>query len=136
MEEKITLREWIGRFDAGEFDTPDVDTQIDAGWYDWFCRDTSLARKTQVLGKKVKQIAASDRFNRDRVYVFFKNNCPMAGSLYDDFRICDLESGDVLFTVIPRSGSGKAEVWGRENNFAEPLVSGTWWNVKEFFGVK
>jgi hypothetical protein len=42
----------------------------------------------------------------------------MNGPLYDDFRICDRETGDVIWSVTPKSGhSGKAEVWGRQNDF-------------------
>jgi hypothetical protein len=48
-----------------------------------------------------------------------------------------METGNVIFTIVPRCAhSGKAEVWGRENNFNEPLVQGTWRDVKTFFGMK
>ena len=89
--------------------------------------------------KKVKQIALSKKFNLTETYVFFKNNCPMVGRLYDDFRICDLVSGDVLYTVVPRSGfekdEGRAQVYGRENDFQEPLVDGRWSDILVFFNV-
>lgn len=125
------------RFLRGDFDLNDRKTQIEAGWYDWFCRDTSLAAKTQNLGKKVLRVMKSSKIDIEKNYVFFKNNCPMRGSLYDDFRICDMETGNVIYTVVPRcTHSGKAEVWGRENNFQEPLVAGSWKDVKAFFGVK
>jgi hypothetical protein len=125
------------RFLRGDFDLNDRKTQIEAGWYDWFCRDTSLAAKTQNLGKKVLRVMKSSKIDAEKNYVFFKNNCPMVGSLYDDFRICDVKTGNVIYTVVPRcTHSGKAEVWGRENNFKEPLVSGSWKDVKAFFGVK
>jgi len=127
------------KFLSGDFDFPDVKTQIGAGWYDWFCRDTSLRGKTQKLGKKVLQLMKSDKIDAEANYVFFKNNCPMAGSLYDDFRICCSETGDVIYTVIPSCGhdssKGQAQVWGRENNFDGPLVEGNWKTVKQFFGA-
>ena len=125
------------RFLRGDFDLNDRKTQIEAGWYDWFCRDTSLAAKTQNLGKKVLRVMKSSKIDVEKNYVFFKNNCPGVGGLYDDFRICDMETGNVIYTVVPRcTHSGKAEVWGRENNFQEPLVAGSWKDVKAFFGVK
>lgn len=106
-------------------------------WYDWFCRESSLENKGKKLLQKLRTIADSKKFDNDKTYVFFKNNCPCIGSLYDDFRICDIETGDVLYTVIPASGhkcnKGKAEVWGRENDFAEPIIEGTWREVKSWF---
>lgn len=133
------IKEWIKRFQAGEFNNPSTDVQCSAGWYDWFCRETSLVNKTKTLGRKVLQISKSKKVDTEKNYVFFKNNCPMIGSLYDDFRICDIETGDVIYTITPRSGhrvnNNRAEVWGRENDFKEPLVTGTWKDVKEFFKV-
>lgn len=132
----ITVREFIEKFDKGEFDDPSVITQIDAGWYDWFCKDSSLVRKTQVLGKKVKQLAKSSKIDLDNYYVFFKNNCPLVWGLYDSFSFCNMETGDVIYYIAPRySGNGKAQVFGRSNDFDTPLVEGSWKDVKEFFEV-
>ena len=36
---KITVKEWIEKFNNGEFDKADYETQCAAGWYDWFCSD-------------------------------------------------------------------------------------------------
>jgi hypothetical protein len=106
-------------------------------WYDWFCRENSLKRKGEALLKKLKVIASSNKFDNDKCYVFFKNNCPCVGNLYDDFRICDKETGDVLYCVVPKSGfkrdEGRAQVYGIDNDFKEPLVEGTWRDVKAWF---
>ncbi len=49
----------------------------------------------------------------------------MVGPLYDDFRICDIENGDVQYTVTSKCGhTGKAEVWGRSNSFKEAIKTG------------
>lgn len=131
----MTLNTFIQRFNAGDFEAGDFDIQVEAGWYDWFCLDSSLANKTKKLGKKVRQISESPKFDSDKVYVFFKNNCPMWSGLYDDFRICDMETGNVLFTVIPACSAydNKNIVFGRDNNFKESLVEGSWSDVKKFF---
>ena len=133
----MTIRQFIEKFDNGDFNRPYVKVQCEAGWYDWFCKDSSLKSKTIKLGKKLKQIANSPKINQDKMYVFFKNNCPLYGNLYDDFRICDIGTGNVIYTVTPSCGhtkkKGKAEVWGRENNFDAPLVEGSWKDVKKFF---
>lgn len=106
-------------------------------WYDWFCKESLLRRKGEKLLEKLELISSSKKFDNDKCYVFFKNNCPMNGSLYDDFRICDKETGDVLYTIIPRSGhkcdKGHAQVYGIDNDFEEPLVDGSWKEVKKWF---
>ena len=110
-------------------------------WYDWFCKETSPPNKTKSLIAKVKAIAKSSRFKADEVYVFFKNNCPVGGSLYDSFSICDLASGDVLFFISPHDGhSGKAEVWGpqtlkNEPDFGQIFQADNWAAVKEWFMI-
>ena len=83
----IPLRNWIENFDNGVYASPDTDTQCEAGWHDWFCKASALRNKTYSLAPKVKRIANSAKINQNTMYVFFKNNCPLHGSLYDDFRI-------------------------------------------------
>ena len=121
---EIKISEWIEKFNRGEFSAPDRDTQIKAGWYDWFCKDTSLRNKTYRMGNIIKQIK-NERFLNE-CYFFFKNNCPAIGPLFDSFRICPMkDDGDhrVLYTI---SIADKREdytyvVYGRENDFHEPL---------------
>ena len=136
----LTLREFICNYENGEYNDTSFEAMVRAGWYDWFCKDTSLKRKLDKLFPKVKQISISAKVDLDKMYVFFKNNCPIHGSLYDDFRICDMETGDVIYTIIPASGhkviKGQAQVWGRENNFNEALAKGTWKDIKAFFGIE
>jgi hypothetical protein len=130
----IPLTTWFLKYDNGMFASPDVKTQIKAGWYDWFCRDSSLKNRMDKMVPLLRHVAKSKKIDPTKTYVFFKNNFPMAGPLYDDFRICDLETGDVLYTVIPKcTHSGKAEVWGTENNFDGPIVAGTRKDIKNFF---
>ena len=94
-------------------------------FYDWFCKDTSLENKSISLWKKVKTfLKHNPQIDLDTHYVFFKNNCPMRGPLYDDFRICNIESGDVIYNVTPKSGhTGEAEIYFRGNGFSEPTKS-------------
>ncbi|MBU1093577.1 MAG: hypothetical protein KKH01_03850 [Firmicutes bacterium] len=99
MDKQIKLSEWIQRFKSGEFDKPDSTTQIKAGWFDWFCRDSSLANKTIKIGNIIKQIKVGGKVDLETSYVWFKNNCPLNGPLYDDFRIADIENNSNLFVV-------------------------------------
>ena len=108
------------------------------GWYDWFCDMQYLWKKGEKLAKKMFQLSRSEKIGEDKRFMF-KNNCPMwYNSTYDDFRILD-DNGDVLYTVTPRvwhkDTGWTSEVWGNENGFDGPLVSGNWWDVRRFFGV-
>jgi len=136
MEER-SLKEWLEQYKAGAFDSKNVGTQCDAGWYDWFCCDTSLAGRLKKMAPKVQQIAKSKKIDTEKTYVWFKNNCPFDGKLYDDFRIADIETGDTIYCVTPEEGFtrsfGKSSVWGRENNFSGPLAIGSWECVLNFF---
>lgn len=99
-------------------------------FFDWFCQDKALADRARRLMPKVVKFAKRKKIDLDKTHVIFKNNCPMQGELYDDFRICD-EEGNVLWTVSPfighRSTYGTAEIWGKENNFTGPIsVANNW----------
>jgi hypothetical protein len=109
---KVSLAEQLNAFASGRIIDNEGSENDCFNFYDWFCKDSSLERKANALFPKVKKFVASTQVDILDTYVFFKNNCPMNGPLYDDFRICD-ENG-VLFTVIPKcSHSGQAEIWGR-----------------------
>lgn len=106
-------------------------------WYDWFCADKQLPARGRRLFAKLLNVALSHRFDINNSYVFFKNNCPCSGPLRDDFRICDLQTGKVLYTVVPYDASESKDersyVYGAENEFKAPLVAGNWNTVVKWF---
>ena len=79
MRDRIPVHRWIDEFLEGNFDSSDVRTQINAGWYDWFCKDSSLVKKTAKMGNIIKQIREGGKVNLSDWYVLFKNNCPLNG---------------------------------------------------------
>lgn len=75
------------------------------GFYDWFCSDTVLEKRAKSLLTKLKFLVKEKLVNPDTNYVWFKNNCPMNGSLYDDIRISTLdEDEEFLGGFCPRTG--------------------------------
>ena len=133
---EISIIQWIENFNSGKYDSRDVKVQCEAGWYDWFCRNESLCGKTKRLAPKVKQLAKSSKVDVNNWYVWFKNNCPVFGSLYDDIRFADIKTGDVIYTIAFVKKYGQTvELWGKENDFKHPLVIGDWEDIKEYFGI-
>ena len=95
-------------------------------FWDWFCKDTSLQAKSVKLMRAVKAfVKANPNLDLEKHYVFFKNNCPLNGPLYDSFSICETESGNVVYWVTPKSGhSGQAEIISRAIGFETPMSIG------------
>ena len=115
------------------------------GFFDWFCTDKGLAgRASRIAPKIVKVLKANETgkwFDESKIKLLLKNNCPMDGQLYDDFRVCDKESGDVIFTVIPSSGhnhiSGNCILWGSLNDFSEEIMNtSNFQEIVDFFSGK
>ena len=107
---KTTLAAQLNAFESGQIMDSDGTIGKCFNFYDWFCKDSSLKRKAHALFPLVKRfLKEHPEIDIHSTYVFFKNNCPMNGPLYDDFRICTPEQ--VLYTVIPKCGhSGLAEI--------------------------
>ncbi len=99
MKDEISVAEWQRNFLRGKYLPKDRGTQIEAGWYDWFCRDSSLAAKTAKMGRVISQVREGGKVDLSGWYVWFKNNCPCFYPLYDDFRFGDRETGDTRMTI-------------------------------------
>lgn len=107
-------------------------------FYDWFCSDRALANKAKRLAGKAAALVLSPRFKAEECYLWFKNNFAVRGGMYDDFRIADIETGEIRYTVTykePRSGRGTWTVYGAENDFERPLYTGDFIGLRKWFGV-
>jgi len=98
--DEISIRELLKRYDAGEYeDKQNITKMCEAGWHDWFCKDIQLGSRLKPLVGFLKKIKNFPLIDIDNDYVYFKNNCPMHGPLYDSFGVCEM------------SDSKKQKVW-------------------------
>jgi hypothetical protein len=102
-------------------------------FYDWFCKESSLERKAKDLMVKAQKLMGKLDLDPSTHYVFFKNNCPGDGSLYDSISICEVESGDVKVWCTPRSGhricEGRAELSDFRRGMTLEMGADCWTNL-------
>lgn len=109
MENNYSIKQWIEKFDNGDFNNKDRNVQIEAGWYDWFCDDSELRDRLYNMATIVKQLIRSPKLDLENMNVSFKNNCPIAFPLYDEIRFSEgMGINDVKYWIDINSGFQKS----------------------------
>ena len=89
-------------------------------FYDWFCSEKALKIKSKLLMTKAEKVMNKLGLDPEKHYVFFKNNCPMSGKLFDSFSICDIEKRNVVIWCAPALGYSNKEGMAELVDFREP----------------
>lgn len=116
-----TLKQWNQKFEAGVYNSDSRKVQIEAGWYDWFCKDSSLKNKTSKIGNILKDIKSENILNNFSIW--FKNNCPLADfPLYDDVRFEPLDESRrnelyFLIAIDDKRTGFKYVIYTARNNY-------------------
>ncbi|HEY0820992.1 MAG TPA: hypothetical protein VGD46_19555 [Rhizobacter sp.] len=120
--EKLTLTELQQHVADGRVSRPDREAQCDY-WYDWFCKDSALHKKTPQLAERALWVAEQMGLPFDQFYISLKNSCPMDGTLYDVIRLFHVDgTREEYLAITPslgfRSMKGKAELAYRHGKYA------------------
>ena len=122
---KANLKQQLEAFKQGRYLDSDGNKSWCYTFYDWFCKDISLEGKSKKLFSQTQKLVDLMGIDQEKHYVFFKNNCPFNGPLSDDFRICSIETGEVVWNVTAKSGhTGEAEAYWTEKGFNKPYATG------------
>jgi len=96
-------------------ENPEANADSESNFYDWFCSDKALKGRMLALVPKLRFLVKEGIIDGDTHYVWFKNNCPVSGSLYDDIRISRLDNDEEFRGgFCPASGhnvENKCNVW-------------------------
>lgn len=126
MERKErTIQDWLREYDQGKFNSKDTNTMCEAGWFDWFCKEESLNSRMNKMVPMIRAVAASPLLGTQPQYIFFKNNCPVSGHLYDSFSVCNMSDGKVQWWVCAKMGydaAPHANICGPQRGFEFNLI--------------
>lgn len=101
------IREWQGRNESGDFDSSDVDVQVEAGWIDWQCDDSELAAKTRNLSKAIMRMKDGGKIDLDGMCVAFLNTKPDDADAYDIISVMDDDKLVYMLNVDDKRSDGK-----------------------------
>lgn len=148
MNEKMTLREFLERYERGDFCAGNRDTQIRAGWFDWFCPDAELPERLAKIYEILRGITNS--FVLDNYQVRFANNCPAdENPFYDDVSFVPMDeckNDDLRFLLVidDKRRESVYEISTARNGYRKEAgfdtLEGIWsfinkFDVQEFQGI-
>ena len=116
----MKVRDWITRYQNGEFKEKTLETQIDAGWYDWFCNDQELLEKLKKMAKIIVDV--NNDYILDNYKIQFYNRCPMDFPLFDEVLLKPIDKKETRYISIQfdhpfgRTKPYLVEIWTIPNN--------------------
>jgi len=116
----MKMHQWVHQFRNGEFESNDVKVQIQAGWHDWFCKESALAPKTAKYGKLICDLYIGSKVDSGLEIIFCHSSSDADRIYIGDWLIeFNKREGVILFNT---------ETVGMNRAYASGLTS-----IKKFF---
>ena len=106
-----------------------IDPEGNDYFFDWFCKDTVIPRKSKSLMSIVRRLVSSDSFDATQCRTFFKN----LNSGEDLIYLIYIQYNDLVY-LITLSVEGRFEVHCEEDD-SKPVQNGAWEDLLDYFGV-
>ena len=115
---------------------PELNSDKCYNFYDWFCKDSSLKNRMMKMIPKLRFLIKEGIIDGDTNYVWFKNNCPMMGSVYDDMRFSTFNKDkNFIGGLCPESGhtnvENKCTLWYFTKNDIVEMNFKNWMTFKK-----
>ena len=93
-----TVKDWIRRYNNQEFNDNSFETQVEAGWYEWFCEQEELLPKLNKMAEIITGI--KNEYILNHYEVKFYNRYPINYPLYDEILLKHLDAKEEYFLSI------------------------------------
>lgn len=91
-----TLNDFLTAYTSAAKGSDERNSIAEDIWYDWFCKSSSLPRRTKKFIRPLKELVKAVPEAGDFTKVSGKNNCPVDGPTYDVLRLFDLDDDFVV----------------------------------------
>lgn len=92
-----TLNYFLSAYTSAPKGSAERDRIAEDIWYDWFCKSSSLLRRTKKFIRPLKELVKAVPEAGDFTHVRAKNNCPISGPTYDALRLFDLDDNFIVW---------------------------------------
>ena len=110
--------------EQGEAAYANLDACIAHGWYDWFCENDELRERAKAFFPIILGVDADAKI-KPEWHVWFKNNCPAVGDLYDDLRLSSELCNEMIITHNSPHDDAQNKPWVvymPSNGYEEPVA--------------
>ena len=123
LNSKLSIREWIGEYNKGSFDSSNLEKLERAGWQQWLCSLDELKDWTKKAGAVINNLKENDKLDFDNYYIKLVNKHTFDGEIYSEIRIADKKDNSTVYRVIIDSSyeDAKYAVYSRDDFFDEAV---------------